>query len=119
MAVVRKITSLLCPGCLSPDTLFMVYGVDGQGAVMVDCFCCRSGQKSPTALKPEQKCRCLNCSYVGKVKEFAVKTTRQPGEKFAKDELEFLNASDKGLVEQPPEMKPEEGEKKCRSRKKK
>lgn len=120
MAVVRKITSLLCPVCKAPDTVFIVKNADGSGARMVDECCCRTGQKSPEPLSPEMRCTCCNCKYTAKARAFAVKHTRQPGEKFAKDEQTFLDEPDKGLVDQPAEMKPEEGEKKkCRSRKRK
>lgn len=119
MAQVKKITSLLCPVCRTPDNVFIVRNADGSDAHMVDECCCRLGQKTPEPLGQEQMCRCTNCKYSGKAKLFAVKHTKQPGEKFKPDEQEFLNAPDKGMVDQPAEMKPEEGEKKCRSRKRK
>lgn len=119
MAAVRKITSLLCPVCKAPDTVFIVRNADGSGARMVDGCCCRTGQKSPEPLSPDMRCMCGNCRYTAKARLFAVKTTKQPGEKFKKDELAFLNEPDKGMVDQPAEMKTEEGEKKCRSRKRK
>ena len=119
MAAVRKITSLLCPVCKAPDTVFIVKNADGSGARMVDECCCHTGQKSPEPLSTEMRCTCCNCKYTAKARLFAVKTTKQPGEKFAKDEQAFLDAPDKGMVDQPAEMKPEEGETKCRSRKRK
>ena len=49
---------------------------------------------------------------------FAVKHSKQPGEKFKADEQAFLDEPLKGMVDQPAEMKTEtKGKGKCRSRK--
>ena len=116
MTTPRKITSLLCPKCLAPDNKFIVRSdgkeirprivpLDYKGptasevTVVVDDFGCRPGEKEPEPIPPDAMCVCLHCNHQGKARTFAVKHTRQPGEKFAKDELEFLNEPCKGMVQ--------------------
>jgi hypothetical protein len=87
---------------MAPDNVFSV--IRGGSYVLVDECACMAHVRIPMELKPDDVCECMHCRHKGKVRSFAVKHTNQPGEKFAKDELEFLNEPCKGMATQPEGM---------------